>query len=729
MLENKLFEALLDVIPFGAYAVDIETYEIVYANKIVRENMYAPQESYCWEKLYGQEQICPWCSIHRQSSGTLDEEDKHTCEFFDEIDDRWIKSYDEFISWPDGRNVKYSILVDTSDQKAAQGSMIQSHAKLAVKTKQISKTNKNLQITKLKLQKTVRELEEQRQKAEAATRSKSEFLANMSHEIRTPMNAILGMSHLALQTDLNDKQRNYIEKIDNSSKNLLYILNDILDFSKIEAGKLTIENIDFDMNEVFTRVRNIVELKAEEKGLKFDIYYDSTQNNIFFGDPLRLSQILINLTNNAIKFTERGKVSIKIDLLDTNSVRISVIDTGIGLSEEQQQKLFQSFSQADGSTTRRYGGTGLGLSISKQLVDLMHGKIWVESELDKGSSFIFDIPLPKGNPQNIITKDQKIDTDDITTLQNSNILLVEDNILNQEIVLGLLEQSGIIIDVANNGKEALEKYNTNKEKYELILMDIQMPILDGYETTKEIRKKDSDIPIVALTANAMKEDIARTKSAGMNAHLNKPIEVNKLNRVLLKYITKKTESKNTQELQNSELLIGFETIDTQKGLRYLGNNQNLYLRLLREFKKDYRDLNLDNIDDDSFELIIHTLKGLTGNIGAYKLNEIVQKLDRTLDRSLLPEFYKELNLVLDELEKKLKGTDEIKIRKVKITDDKKEELFKKLRNTADLMEPKKCQNILDEINKYELSKEDQDIIDNINKLINRYDFESILELL
>jgi signal transduction histidine kinase/CheY-like chemotaxis protein len=729
MLENKLFEALLDVIPFGAYAVDIETYEIVYANKIVRENMYAPQESYCWEKLYGQEQICPWCSIHRQSSGTLDEEDKHTCEFFDEIDDRWIKSYDEFISWPDGRNVKYSILVDTSDQKAAQGSMIQSHAKLAVKTKQISKTNKNLQITKLKLQKTVRELEEQRQKAEAATRSKSEFLANMSHEIRTPMNAILGMSHLALQTDLNAKQRNYIEKIDNSSKNLLYILNDILDFSKIEAGKLTIENIDFDMNEVFTRVRNIVELKAEEKGLKFDIYYDSTQNNIFFGDPLRLSQILINLTNNAIKFTERGKVSIKIDLLDTNSVRISVIDTGIGLSEEQQQKLFQSFSQADGSTTRRYGGTGLGLSISKQLVDLMHGKIWVESELDKGSSFIFDIPLPKGNPQNIITKDQKIDTDDITTLQNSNILLVEDNIINQEIVLGLLEQSGIIIDVANNGKEALEKYNTNKEKYELILMDIQMPILDGYETTKEIRKKDSDIPIVALTANAMKEDIARTKSAGMNAHLNKPIEVNKLNRVLLKYITKKTESKNTQELQNSELLIGFETIDTQKGLRYLGNNQNLYLRLLREFKKDYRDLNLDNIDDDSFELIIHTLKGLTGNIGAYKLNEIVQKLDRTLDRSLLPEFYKELNLVLDELEKKLKGTDEIKIRKVKITDDKKEELFKKLRNTADLMEPKKCQNILDEINKYELSKEDQDIIDNINKLINRYDFESILELL
>jgi signal transduction histidine kinase/CheY-like chemotaxis protein len=729
MLENKLFEALLDVIPFGAYAVDIETYEIVYANKIVRENMYAPQESYCWEKLYGQEQICPWCSIHRQSSGTLDEDDKHTCEFFDEIDDRWIKSYDEFISWPDGRNVKYSILVDTSDQKAAQGSMIQSHAKLAVKTKQISKTNKNLQITKLKLQKTVRELEEQRQKAEAATRSKSEFLANMSHEIRTPMNAILGMSHLALQTDLNAKQRNYIEKIDNSSKNLLYILNDILDFSKIEAGKLTIENIDFDMNEVFTRVRNIVELKAEEKGLKFDIYYDSTQNNIFFGDPLRLSQILINLTNNAIKFTERGKVSIKIDLLDTNSVRISVIDTGIGLSEEQQQKLFQSFSQADGSTTRRYGGTGLGLSISKQLVDLMHGKIWVESELDKGSSFIFDIPLPKGNPQNIITKDQKIDTDDITTLQNSNILLVEDNILNQEIVLGLLEQSGIIIDVANNGKEALEKYNTNKEKYELILMDIQMPILDGYETTKEIRKKDSDIPIVALTANAMKEDIARTKSAGMNAHLNKPIEVNKLNRVLLKYITKKTESKNTQELQNSELLIGFETIDTQKGLRYLGNNQNLYLRLLREFKKDYRDLNLDNIDDDSFELIIHTLKGLTGNIGAYKLNKIVQKLDRTLDRSLLPEFYKELNLVLDELEKKLKGTNEIKIKKVKITDDKKEELFKKLRVTADLMEPKKCQNILDEINKYELSKEDQDIIDNINKLINRYDFESILELL
>jgi hypothetical protein len=199
MLENKLFEALLDVIPFGAYAVDIETYEIVYANKQVRENMYAPQETFCWERLYGQEEICSWCSIDTlQRRGKTNNDEKFTCEFFDEVDDKWLKSYDELISWPDGRDVKYSILVDTTDQKETHGSMIKSHAKLAVRTKQVSKTNKNLQITKLTLQKTIRELEAQKIKAESATKAKSLFLANMSHEIRTPMNGILGMTHLVL---------------------------------------------------------------------------------------------------------------------------------------------------------------------------------------------------------------------------------------------------------------------------------------------------------------------------------------------------------------------------------------------------------------------------------------------------------------------------------------------------------------------------------------------------
>ncbi|MEA3354476.1 MAG: histidine kinase dimerization/phospho-acceptor domain-containing protein [Campylobacterota bacterium] len=216
MLENKLF---------GAYAVDVETYEVVYANKAALSNMYAPFETYCWEKLYGRDKICNWCSIHNLNKRDKnDNNEKYTCEFFDETDDRWLKSYDELISWPDGRDVKYSILVDITDQKAVHGSMIQSHAKLAIKTKHITKTNKSLQITKLKLQKSLNELQEQKQIAQLSTQAKSSFIANMSHEIRTPMNGITGMVNLLKETNLDEKQFNFVNKIETASNNLLNII-------------------------------------------------------------------------------------------------------------------------------------------------------------------------------------------------------------------------------------------------------------------------------------------------------------------------------------------------------------------------------------------------------------------------------------------------------------------------------------------------------------------------
>jgi signal transduction histidine kinase/CheY-like chemotaxis protein len=731
MLENKLFEALLDVIPFGAYAVDIETYEVVYANKIVRENMYAPQETYCWEKVYGQEEICPWCSIHKHALGTLEkEDDKHTCEFFDEIDDRWIKSYDEFMTWPDGRKVKYSILVDTTDQKAVQGSMIQSHAKLAVKTKHITKTNKSLQITKLKYQKAMNELKKQKKIAQVSAKSKAEFLANMSHEIRTPMNGITGMLQLLKNTDVNPKQSSYIEKMETASNNLLHIINDILDFSKIEAGKLSIEKIDFIMVDVLSNLANIVKPKAQEKGLDFSISFDDKYSDVFLGDPYRIGQILINLANNAVKFTAKGTVGVEIEKLQNNIVRFSVSDTGIGLDEDQQENLFQSFAQADGSITRRYGGTGLGLSISKQLVELMDGTIWCESELGIGSKFIFDIELPKGCIDNLRPScDVKV-SHDITSLKGSNVLLVEDNAINQEIVLGLLEKSGIILDIANNGMEAVEKFYLNPNKYEMILMDIQMPILNGYEASKKIRDIDTKIPIVALSANVMQDDIKKTIQAGMNDHLNKPIEIDELYEVLLKYIAKKIDSSSIdEETANSTKIPDLENINVSKALKYLGGNEELYFNLLDSFRKDYKNLNLDNLDDKSFELIIHTLKGLSGNICATNLHKITIKIDETHDRSLLDEFYKELKIVVDELENKLvdiqnKSSDNKKL----ISDDLKKKLFSDLIESIELMEPNKCEEILKQINSFTLNSEDSVLIEDVQDLLDEFDYNGALKL-
>jgi signal transduction histidine kinase/BarA-like signal transduction histidine kinase len=534
MLENKLFEALLDVIPFGAYAVDVETYELVYANKIVRENLFAPQAEHCWEKIYGQDQICQWCSINKLQNKNINiDDEKYTCEFFDEIDDRWIKTYDELMSWPDGRKVKYSILVDTSDQKETQGAMIKSHATLAVKTKHINKTNKNLQITKLKLQKTVRELEEQKQKALDATKYKSEFVANMSHEIRTPISGILGMAHLANQTDDLEKKEQYIKQIEESGKILLSVINDVLDFSKIEAGKLDIESIDFSLKDLINNIKSITTENAIEKGLNYNINYEDQD---YIGDPLRISQILLNFINNAIKFTSDGFVKVDIFETDDDKVRFCVEDSGIGMPQDIVQNLFQAFSQADSSITRRYGGTGLGLSISKQLVKMMGGEIYVESEEGKGTKFYFELKLGKTDRKNSNDQVSKIDTDDISKLVGRKILLVEDNSMNQKIILGLLEKSDIEIDIADNGKIALDMYNSNKNRYDLILMDLQMPVMDGYEASKSIRDIDNDIPIIALTANAMKEDIEKTKAAKMNEHLNKPIDIDRLYEVLLKYL-------------------------------------------------------------------------------------------------------------------------------------------------------------------------------------------------
>jgi signal transduction histidine kinase/ActR/RegA family two-component response regulator len=500
-------------------------------------------------------------------------------------------------------------------------------------------------------------LEKEKKKAEENTKLKSEFLANMSHEIRTPMHAIVGMSYLILKSDLSVKQKNYISKIDNSAKSLLSIINDILDLSKIEAEKMEIEKIDFVLSKIMKNIKDTLKLKVEEKGLEFNIIYDSKEKKIFFGDPIRLNQILINLVNNAIKFTQKGKVEIFISFFPNNIVRFTVQDTGIGLSEEQIAKLFQSFTQADGSITRKYGGTGLGLSISKQLVELMDGKIWVESKLKIGSKFIFEIDFPEGDVKNIKKDNHILDTIDITTLQKSNILLVEDTLINQEVILGLLENSKLNIDIANNGQEGVEKYKLNPTKYKLISMDLQMPIMDGFEATKIIRKLNKNIPIIALTANAMKDNIIKSQSIGMNEHLSKPINIDEFYSYLLKYLP--IEINNEQEIiSNKEKeekkefkMIEFKIIDTKVGLEYVGGNEKIYLKILNDFYNNYKELKLESLDEEELKLTAHTIKGLAALIGASSLNSISKQLDNTLDKSLFPKFHEELNIVLEDLER------------------------------------------------------------------------------
>lgn len=397
--------------------------------------------------------------------------------------------------------------------------------------KQMADANLNLKIEK--------------NRAEEATRTKSMFLANMTHEIRTPLNGVIGLSKFLQKTSLNEEQVELLDIITNSGENLLQIINDILDFSKIESGQIHFENINFELRGLINNVFQLMRFKAEEQGIELKFHISERIPEILNGDPLRISQILMNLVNNAIKFTHHGQVALDVEMLDNEgqSIRVlfKVTDTGIGISEEGKQLLFKEYSQSELSISRKYGGTGLGLAISKNLVSLMHGEIGVESELGKGSEFWVRLPLK----ESVLLSETEKDWVEIVP-QSLKILLAEDNVVNQKVTSLTLRHHGYACDIASNGNEAFNKHKNNP--YDLIFMDMQMPEVDGLEATRMIREFEQTRPsirpayIVALTANYFAEEKHLCYTAGMDNFLSKPFSEVELRQILVDFERRRNKS-------------------------------------------------------------------------------------------------------------------------------------------------------------------------------------------